>query len=90
MTNPKVSKHLPARPPSPAPSITSSLDQRLVQLLDEEDPQYDEEMLERASKNVNLEFHNHKNQCSLTSGLHLLLAQPEIKDAILGKKESQI
>ena len=76
--------------PSPAPSITSSLDQRLAGLLDDEDPFYDEEMMERASQNEDLAFHNHKNQCSLTSGLHLLLAQQEIKDAILGKKETQI
>lgn len=91
---PKFARHKPATAPSPArspaPSITSSLDQRLVGLLSDEEPFYDEEMLERASQNEDLEFQNHKNQCSLTSVLHLLLAQQEIKDAILGKKKTQI
>ena len=49
-----------------------------------DDPE--KEYMEMASNNHALLFANNGNQCSLTTMLHLMLSQPEIKEAILGTR----
>ena len=45
----------------------------------------DSEFLDKAEKNKDLLFVNRGNECALSTALHLLLAQPKIRESILGK-----
>ena len=46
----------------------------------------DMEYLAKAESNKDLLFINRGNQCALSTALHLLLAQPKIRESILGKQ----
>ena len=65
----------PDSPQSSAPTVDS---------FPNNDPE--KEYMEMASNNHELLFANNVNQCSLTTILHLMLSQPEIKEAILGTR----
>ena len=79
-----ITKEKKQKRESEAPDSPQSSAAHTVDSFPNEDPE--KEYMEMASNNHELKFANNGNQCSLTTMLHLMLSQPEIKEAILGTR----
>ena len=79
-----ITKEKKQKRESEAPDSPQSSAAHTVDSVPNDDPE--KEYMEMASNNYELKFVNNGNQCSLTTMLHLMLSQPEIKEAILGTR----